>query len=132
MDDVKASLAQLVERTKKTDPWLAVSPPVIEYGDLALEPVVVEQDSTFFAILQDSIAGIMKNSAEAHICPGWCDIRHFYGEAGIPACLFGPGRGQGAHRPDESFETAQLIPHVKVLLEVIRKWCTVDRETWVS
>ncbi len=132
LDDVKASLAQLTEMTKKTDPWLTVSPPVIEYGDLALEPAVVEQDSTFFTILKDSIAGIMKNSAEAHICPGWCDIRHFYEEAGIPACLFGPGRGQGAHRPDESFETAQLIPHVKVLLEVIRQWCSVDRETWVS
>jgi len=130
--DVRSSLEELMREICRSDHWLNESPPVIEYGDLSLEPVLIENEGLFFPILQDSIAGIMKNSSEAHICPGWCDLRHFSQEAGIPACLFGPGRGQGAHRPDESFETAQLIPHVKVLLEVIRQWCTADQEAWVA
>jgi acetylornithine deacetylase len=132
IQDVKASLVLLLDKVGQSDPWLAESPPHVEYGDLSLEPVLVETDGIFFTVVKDAIAHVMNKPAEAHICPGWCDIRHFYAETGIPAYLFGPGRGQGAHRPDECFETAQLIPHVKVLLEIVRQWCTDEKESWVS
>ncbi len=53
---------------------------------------------------------------------GTSDLRHLV-RAGIPALLYGPGRGFNPHRPDEHFHLDDLAPMVRTFTELARNWC---------
>jgi acetylornithine deacetylase/succinyl-diaminopimelate desuccinylase-like protein len=47
-------------------------------------------------------------------------------QAGIPAVIFGPASGHGAHGSDERVEIDQLIEGTKALALAIIAWCGVE------
>jgi acetylornithine deacetylase len=53
---------------------------------------------------------------------GTSDLRHYL-DAGMPALLYGPGRGANPHRPDECYFLDDMAPMIRCYLEVIREWC---------
>ena len=53
---------------------------------------------------------------------GPSDLRHF-AAAGIPAMLYGPGRGGNPHRPDEGYRLDDLPVMVRLFVELAAAWC---------
>jgi acetylornithine deacetylase len=120
---MKSALRKKVRRMATENSWGDEIQPEVEFGDLCFEPLELGTDHPFFSLMGNEIEKVIKKAAEPYICPGWCDLRHLHHYYSIPACLFGPGKGQGAHRQNECFEIQSLLPHVKVLTGVTRGWC---------
>ena len=55
------------------------------------------------------------------------DARHFVA-AGIPAVVFGPGRIEAAHFPDESVHWPDVEAAADVFAETARRFLTADGE----
>jgi acetylornithine deacetylase len=125
LEEMKALLLKEVHRIARSDPWLNEYPPVVDFKDLSFESLELATTHPFFAIVEEAIEKVMHKSAEPYLCPGWCDLRHLHNYYSIPACMFGPGRGQGAHRPNEYFQIKSLLPHARVLMEIILEWCLI-------
>lgn len=51
----------------------------------------------------------------------------WFGHAGIPAVIYGPGKLQHAHAVNEQLEIAQLMDYTKVLLGFILQWSHTRR-----
>ena len=126
LDLMKSLLEQQITELCNEDPWLKQSPPTVAYGELQIEPVLLGRDNLFFRLLEEQISTVMHIPPEPYLCPGWCDLYYFHRFFQIPCCLFGPGKGDGAHRPNERFYIQDLIPHTQVLLQLVMKWCGVE------
>lgn len=118
-DYLRQQLAEVAE----SDAWLRDHPPQIHFHDLATEPVKLEADNPFMQSLSRACQEVFGAALTPRLVTGWCDIRHFQRRKPTPCCLFGPGRGSNAHRPDEYFELDQLEPHARVLLRHLIEWC---------
>jgi len=52
-----------------------------------------------------------------------CDMRHLINQGKIPTTMFGPGRGDQVHKPDEFISIDSMVASVKVLALAIYDWC---------
>lgn len=117
-------LTEEISRAAQADDWLRENaPPSVEFFDLATDPVCVDSSNRFMTILNEGCEAVFKEKLNTRLVTGWCDLRHFSLFSQTPCCLFGPGRGGNAHRPDEYFEVEELKPHAKVLLHQVINWC---------
>jgi acetylornithine deacetylase len=107
------------------DAWLKDHPPAVEFFDMETEPLWLDVDNDFMHLLSKNCKTVFGEELVARSVTGWCDLRHLSLHKQVPACLFGPGRGANAHRPDEYFEVDQLIPHARVLVQQILDWCEI-------
>ncbi len=55
--------------------------------------------------------------------PFACDMRHLKNQGKIPTVIYGPGATDQAHRPDEYFPVADMLPAVKALALAVYRWC---------
>lgn len=53
---------------------------------------------------------------------GTSDLRHF-AAVGIPALLYGPGRGFNPHRPDEHYFLEDLATMIRIFVNLTYAWC---------
>jgi acetylornithine deacetylase len=124
--DVRAEFEEYIHRVAQTDEWLREHPPTIEWGlrGVAFPPADTPADHPG---VQAIIASL--NALDMPIEIGGflavTDIAWF-AEAGIPAVIFGPAQGYGAHGIDERVEIDSLVEGAKALALAIMAWCGVD------
>jgi acetylornithine deacetylase len=125
--DVRAEFEEYISRVCQTDEWLREHPPTIEWGlrGVSFPPVETPVDHPGVQALircteefigPPTIAGFVAVSDMA-----------WFGEAGIPAVLCGPGCGGGAHGVDEYVEIDSLVAGTKALALMILVWCGYER-----
>jgi acetylornithine deacetylase len=93
----------------------------IEWSGIAVNPVDAQGDE-LPALLQ---AAVVRNGLAAPVLSpstGTSDLRHF-ARAGIPAMLYGPGRGFNPHRPDEHYYLADLPTMIRIFVDLATAWC---------
>jgi len=105
------------------DAWSAEHMPIVEFVDLCTDALVLTSSNELMSLLDQGCKIVFKENLTPRLVTGWCDLRHFSLHEAVPSCLFGPGKGSNAHRPNESFEVAQLRPHAQVLVHQILNWC---------
>jgi acetylornithine deacetylase len=125
MEDVRAEFETYIHRVAQTDDWLREHPPTIEWGlrGVAFPPANTPTDHPG---VQAIAAGLAELGRPVHT-DGFVAVSDlaWFAEAGIPAVIFGPGLGLGAHTSDERIEIDALVEGTKALALSMMAWCGV-------
>jgi acetylornithine deacetylase/succinyl-diaminopimelate desuccinylase family protein len=122
-ENVRAEFEEFIARVAMTDDWLREHPPTIEWGirGVSFPPVNTPTDHPGVMALEEAVRSRL-GVVEMRGFVAVSDIAWF-AEAGVPAVLFGPGSGLGAHGSDERLELDQLVDAAAVLALAIVGWC---------
>lgn len=121
VDAVVDEFAERVASVAADDDWLRGHPPTLERYDVQFEPAAISADEPVVRALQ----GAMSGAGLAETTPigetYGADSRHFI-EAGLPAVVFGPGRIEEAHFPDESIHWPDVETATVVVADAARRF----------
>ncbi|MGY3717333.1 acetylornithine deacetylase [Sutcliffiella cohnii] len=112
-----------------SDPWLRENPPTFEWGGSSM---IIDRGEIFPALEIDPTHLAVQTLVSAHestlheeakigVSPSVTD-GGWFGDAGIPAAIYGPGELKYAHSINEQISINQLVQYTKVLLKFIYKW----------
>ena len=91
------------------------------WSGLAVEPV--EADGGHLGVLlQRVVRDLGLDPPPLVPSTGTSDLRHIV-NAGIPGLLYGPGRGDHPHRPDERYQLDDLATMIAVFVDLAVAWC---------
>ncbi|MFZ0443487.1 MAG: acetylornithine deacetylase [Bacillus sp. (in: firmicutes)] len=116
------------------DPWLKENPPLFEWGGTSMiedrgeifPSLEVDPNHPAVQQLMSSHENIVKEQAVVDVSPSVTD-GGWFGDAGIPAAIYGPGHLHHAHAVNEQVSIQQLVQYTKVILTFIYQWCHTQK-----
>jgi acetylornithine deacetylase len=121
VDEVVAEYADQVAPAAAEDGWLREHPPTLERFDVQFEPAEIATAEPVVGALQAAMAEAGLSESDPVGETYGADSRHFV-EAGIPAAVFGPGRIEAAHFPDESIHWPDVERATAVIADAARRF----------
>ncbi|CAM3814335.1 acetylornithine deacetylase [Aeromicrobium ponti] len=129
-EQVAKEIEEHIHLAAQGDIWLRENPPIFEWGGSSMIEdrgeifPSLEVDGSHPAIhtLMNVHERIIKEKAVVDVSPTVTD-GGWFGDAGIPAAIYGPGSLRHAHAVNEQVSIEQLIQYTKVILSFIYKWC---------
>ncbi|MEJ6401161.1 acetylornithine deacetylase [Nicoliella lavandulae] len=123
-----------INNVAMADPWLKDHLPIYKWGGKSM---VEERGEVFPALDLDSSSRPVKLLDTAHyqvtgqkpivdVSPSVTD-GGWFGNANIPAAIYGPGTIDEAHSVDESIQVDDLIEYTKVLMQFMFEWLNTKR-----
>ncbi|MCB8875859.1 acetylornithine deacetylase [Acidisoma silvae] len=127
--DVVREIEEHVAGIAAGDPWLRVNRPTFVWGGTSM---IIDRGEIFPALEVDPNHPGTKMFMAMHeqvtetpvtltVSPSVCD-GGWFGDAGIPALIYGPGTLKQAHSVNEQVSIAQLVTYTKVLMSFILNW----------
>ena len=113
----------------KADPWLKENPPIFKWGGSSMiedrgevfPSLEVDPNHAAVQTLMNAHETILQESAIVDVSPSVTD-GGWFGDAGIPAAIYGPGHMHHAHAVNEQVSIEQLVQYTRVLLTFIYQW----------
>ena len=123
VDEVEAEYEAALQEVVDDDEWLSAHPPEFERFTIQFEPAEVDPD--------EPVVGAVQTAMRAHGLDGTeplgetygADNRH-YVAAGIPTVVFGPGRIEEAHFPNETLVWEDVLVAGEVLVDAVETYLT--------
>lgn len=133
-EQVSREIEEHIQAVAQADPWLRENPPIFEWGGSSM---IVDRGEIFPSLevdaghpavltLMDSHESVLNEQAILDVSPTVTD-GGWFGEAGIPAAIYGPGTLRHAHAVNEQVSIEQLVQYTKVILSFIYKWCNTAK-----
>jgi len=110
----------LIRRAEAQDPWLAEHPSRITWVKDLL-PYRTDPDAPLVRELADVVREILGMDPVVQEIPAWGDAAYLARLGGMPTVMFGPGKGEKCHSPDEYVEISDLIAATEVLAVYIAR-----------
>ncbi|WP_415378756.1 M20/M25/M40 family metallo-hydrolase [Halosimplex sp. TS25] len=120
LDSVEAACRDALDDLAAADDW-TVDPPTLGRFGVQFESAEIDPDEPVVVALRESMAAAGLPRAEPVGETYGSDARHYI-EAGIPTVVFGPGRIEEAHFPDESIRWPDVLTAGEVLVETARRF----------
>lgn len=129
-EQVTKEIEEHILSIAKADPWLRENPPIFEWGGSSMiedrgeifPSLEVDTDHPAVHTLMNSHERILKEEAVIGASPSVND-GGWFGDAGIPAAVYGPGTLHQAHSVNEQVSIEQLVQYTKVILTFMYQWC---------
>ncbi|MFD0676384.1 MULTISPECIES: acetylornithine deacetylase [unclassified Paenibacillus] len=123
--EIEAHLLQVAQG----DIWLRENPPQFEWGGSSMiedrgeifPSLEVDSNHPAVLVLMSSHESIIREQAIVDVSPTVTD-GGWFGDAGIPAAIYGPGDLRNAHSVNEQVSIEQLVNYTKVILKFIYEW----------
>lgn len=133
-DTITREIEEHILNVAKADPWLRDNPPRFKWGGSSM---IVDRGEIFPALEIDpdhpGVKMLIENHAattgvriEPRVSPTVSD-GGWFGDAGIPAFIYGPGQLRHAHSVNEQVSIEQLKTFTKVMLRFIHQWSNTSR-----
>lgn len=127
--EARAELAELIATASAGDEWLQEFTPRLEFKGYSCEPQNFEKDNPVLEALCASVEREGHPPLRRLHITGAGDLRNFVhpttGQR-IPSCMYGPGRGRGAHVPNEYVETEDMMRVTRSVASLVLDWCGVS------
>ncbi|VEF47245.1 acetylornithine deacetylase [Bacillus freudenreichii] len=134
-EEVIAEIEEHLHHAAMADPWLKENPPEFRWGGKSM---IEDRGEIFPALelndrheavqaLKKSHEQIWNTSAKLGMSKTVTD-GGWFGQAGIPAAIYGPGTVEEAHSVDEKINIDELVKFTKTLLVFIEKWCNTKKD----
>jgi acetylornithine deacetylase len=124
--NVRKEFEDYIHAVAQTDEWLKANPPTIEWGlrGVSFPPADTAPDHPAVLTIVDAVEQV---SGRTPLIGGFVAVSDiaWFGEAGIPSVLFGPGGGDGSHGANEHSSIEELVAGTKMLALAIAGWCGV-------
>jgi acetylornithine deacetylase len=123
VESVERELRDALAAAAAGDDWLADHPPAVERLGVQFGSAEIDPDEPVVTALQDALRAAGRT--ESDVAPAGetygSDARHYVG-AGIPTVVYGPGRIEAAHFPDESVHWPAVERAADVLVGTARRF----------
>jgi acetylornithine deacetylase/succinyl-diaminopimelate desuccinylase family protein len=128
-DQVAKEIEEHVLAIANADPWMKENPPTFEWGGTSMiedrgeifPSLEVNPEHPAVKALSKSHEDILRREATIDVSPTVTD-GGWFGAAGIPAAIFGPGKLEDAHAVNEKVSIEQLLDFTKVMIRFIYEW----------
>ncbi|WP_071394951.1 acetylornithine deacetylase [Bacillus tuaregi] len=129
-EQVAREIEEHILSVAQSDPWLRENPPIFEWGGSSMiedqgeifPSLEVDPEHPAVAALMHSHESVLKEAAALDVSTTVTD-GGWFGAAGIPAAIYGPGHLHHAHAVNEQLSIEQLVRFTKVILTFIYQWC---------
>jgi len=129
-ESVSKEIEEHIQAVAKADPWLRENPPIFEWGGSSMiedrgeifPSLEVDPNHPAVKALMNAHEGVIQQAAVVDVSPTVTD-GGWFGDAGIPAAIYGPGHLHHAHAVNEQISIEQLLHYTKVILTFIYQWC---------
>jgi acetylornithine deacetylase len=129
-EQVAKEIEEHIHLAAQGDIWLRENPPIFKWGGSSMiedrgeifPSLEVDDGHPAVHALMNVHEKIIKEKAVVDVSPTVTD-GGWFGDAGIPAAIYGPGSLRHAHAVNEQVSIEQLIQYTKVILSFIYKWC---------
>lgn len=129
-EQVAKEIEEHIHLAAQGDIWLRENPPIFKWGGSSMiedrgeifPSLEVDDSHPAVHALMNVHEKIIKEKAVVDVSPTVTD-GGWFGDAGIPAAIYGPGSLRHAHAVNEQVSIEQLIQYTKVILSFIYKWC---------
>jgi len=121
VDEVEAEFEQRLAEVVAESEWLSAHPPGFERFSIQFEPSEVDPDEPVVRAVQAAMRTTGLPDAEPRAETYGADARHYI-HAGIPAVVFGPGRIEQAHFPDETVHWPDVLAAGETIAEAARTY----------
>ncbi|PZE20551.1 acetylornithine deacetylase [Paenibacillus xerothermodurans] len=128
-EQVAQEIEEHIRQVAAADVWLRENPPRFEWGGSSMiedrgeifPSLEVDPDHPGVQTLKRSHEGVLRMPAVVDVSPTVTD-GGWFGHAGIPAAIYGPGDLHNAHSVNEQLSVRQLVDYTKVILKFIYEW----------
>jgi acetylornithine deacetylase/succinyl-diaminopimelate desuccinylase family protein len=128
-EQVAREIEEHIMQVANADIWLRDNPPEFEWGGSSM----IEDRGEIFPSLEvdpehPGVLTLMKAHEMVLHKPAIVDVSPtvtdggWFGDAGIPAAIFGPGDLRNAHAVNEQVSIEELVDYTKVMLQFIYEW----------
>jgi len=124
--EARASLEGTVAEAAAGHPWLAGTPPRVEWWGQQFEPAAIPSDHTLTQTVLASAAAALGREPRLQGMTFGADMGLMVNHGSIPTVLFGPGDIRHAHQPDEHVEVEDLMAAARSLAVLAMRFCGVD------
>ena len=121
--DAKNAFENHLKKVANSDVWLKENPPILEWFEGQFESGQTNVNHSIIGALKHAYKNVKNNSAILEGVTYGSDLRLFTNHADIPAVLFGPGDVRLAHSANEYIEIEEVLTCVKIITNLIIKWC---------
>ena len=121
--DAKNAFENHLKKVANSDVWLKENPPILEWFEGQFESGQTNVNHSIIRALKHAYKNVKNNSAILEGVTYGSDLRLFTNHADIPAVLFGPGDVRLAHSANEYIEIEEVLTCVKIITNLIIKWC---------
>ncbi|MBM7661878.1 acetylornithine deacetylase [Bacillus mesophilus] len=133
-EEVAKEIEDHIRKVAEGDIWLRANPPMFEWGGTSM----IEERGEIFPSLEvdpnhKAVKTLMhchettlKHEAIVDVSPTVTD-GGWFGAAGIPAAIYGPGDLGNAHSVNEQLSINQLLDYTKVILRFIYEWSHTNK-----
>ena len=121
--DAKNAFENHLKKVANSDVWLKENPPILEWFEGQFESGQTDVNHSIIRALKYAYKNVKNNSAILEGVTYGSDLRLFTNHADIPAVLFGPGDVRLAHSANENIEIEEVLTCVKIITNLIIKWC---------
>jgi len=117
---VEAEFEDRLDSVVVDSEWLSAHPPDFERFSIQFEPAEVDADEPVVRALRAALRDRGLDEDPRGVTYG-ADSRH-YVAAGIPTVVFGPGKIEQAHSPDETVEWGQVTAATATIADAARRF----------
>ena len=121
--DARNAFENHLKKVSNSDVWLKENPPILEWFEGQFESGQTNVNHSIIRALKHAYKNVNNNSAILEGVTYGSDLRLFTNHADIPAVLFGPGDVRLAHSANEYIEIEEVLTCVKIITNLIIKWC---------
>jgi len=122
LEAVKQRIEDTVRRAAAADPWLAESPPTVEWIGFQAEGCVFDVNGEFGQTLVSAHKQWRGTEPEQLRCTATTDVRFFNLYYDIPATCYGPV-AENIHGVDERVSVDSMQRVTEVMCSIIETWC---------
>lgn len=125
LEEVTARFENHLKNTAAADPFLKDHPIRIEPIDMRpIYPTAIPLDHAMVESAKEAAGQILGRKPLVCGFEAACDAMMFNCYSSTPAMVFGPGKLQYAHRPNEFIEISQLMDATRILALTILDFCS--------
>nr|WP_305034061.1 acetylornithine deacetylase [Ammoniphilus sp. YIM 78166] len=128
-EKVSKEIEEHIIQVANGDIWLRENPPAFEWGGTSMiedrgeifPSLEIDPEHPAVHTLMKCHESVLQEQAIVDVSPTVTD-GGWFGDAGIPAAIYGPGDLRNAHAINEQLSIQQLVDYTKVILTFIYNW----------
>lgn len=134
-EEVAKEIEEHLLRVAQADPWLRIHPPTFEWGGQSMiedrgeifPSLEIDKEHPGIRLLERQHETVHNQKSIVDVSPSVTD-GGWFGHAGIPAAIYGPGDFFHAHAVNEQVSIKQLVSFTKTMLLFVYEWSNTKKE----
>jgi acetylornithine deacetylase len=126
IENAKEEMVRWMELLKEKDPWFADAPATVEWFGARWVPGSVEPEHELIRVVREQYQEVQSKEAVIEASPWGTDGGLLTRLGETPCIVFGPGRTETAHHPNEHIVLDDVFRAAEIIALTVIHWCGAE------